>query len=142
MSLISHILDLLASNAGLQAIIGANTDADPARVYPVQILQGSDMPCLVVNRVSSVRSYSLIGQDGYSQARIQIDAWAGSYTALNDDTTGLAVLVRKILSGYKGERKGTYIGSCLSVNERDFYEPESRNHRVSMDFQLWYREDN
>lgn len=138
MSILSHLVELFSEDAGIEALVKSGDD--PARVYLGFIPQAPEYPCISMFQISGPRGHTLRGADGYVQARIQVDCWAETYTALKDPDTGLAVLVRKKLDGYKGRLKGVGIRSSILANERELPEPDIGVYRISMDFSIWHTE--
>ena len=68
--------------------------------------------------------------------RLQLDSYATTYSAVKD----IADQVRIAIDGYRGTQSGTVIGGVLSGEEQDFYEQDTKLHRVSQDFIIWHQE--
>lgn len=80
--------------ARLLAVSGV-TDLVAARVYPLILPQGPTYPALVYQRIAGARDAVLEGDPGGGEARIQITAWASSYSG----ALALAEAVRAALAG-------------------------------------------
>ena len=130
---------LLAADAAVAALVGA-------RIYPVEIPQGADMPALVYTRISGPRDHAFSGPTGLAMARVQVDAYADPAASASAyaSAKGLIRAVRQAVDGYRGASAGTEIGGIFSDDERDFREEGvsgvSRRARVSMDLICWYQE--
>ena len=116
----SSIRSILVNDATVKAIT--------TRCYPVTIPQSPTYPLILYTRISGVRDHHLQGPSGIVRTRMQIEAWAETYSGAKT----LAAAIRGALDGYTGPA----IGSCLLDNERDIYEPELNVYRVVYDFQI------
>ena len=97
-------------------------------VYPVILPQAAAFPALTYQRISADRVYSL---SGYStaileNARMQVDCWATSFETVKTLARG----VRRTVDYATSIRS-----NCIS--DQDFYEPDTKIWRVSMDFSIW-----
>jgi len=116
----SSIRSILVGDTAVKAIT--------TRCYPVTIPQSPTYPLILYTRISGVRDHHFQGPSGIVRTRMQIEAWAETYSGAKT----LAAAIRGALDGYTG----TAIGSCLLDNERDIYEPELNVYRVVYDFQI------
>ncbi len=116
----SAIRSILVNDSTVKAIT--------TRCYPVTIPQSPTYPLILYTRISGVRDHHFQGPSGIVRTRMQIEAWAETYSGAKT----LAAAIRGALDGYTG----TGIGSCLLDNERDIYEPELNVYRVVYDFQI------
>lgn len=120
---------VLSSDGAIGALVGG-TGAN-ARVYPILLPQGADIPAVTYFRVSTDRisTASLAGHNARVNARAQIDCWADTYAK----SKSLAAAVKAaVLSS------STF--TALSLSEFDTYEPDTEVYRVSADFSIWYLE--
>jgi hypothetical protein len=69
MSLEAKIYALLSADAGVLALVST-------RVYPVVAPQGTTLPYVVYQRISSGREYALDGYCGLENSRMQVDVYA------------------------------------------------------------------
>lgn len=102
-----------------------------ARIYPMQMPQGTVLPAVTYQRISTVRAQGFAGSLGLADPRIQIDAWAETYPVAK----ALGHAVRQALDGYTAPGV-----AALILDERDLIDAEGRRHRVSQDFSLWVDE--
>lgn len=121
------IIARLLADAGVAAI--AST-----RVFPGVRPQGSELPAIVLNRISGGPLYADDGEVGLQQARIQVDCWALTYTAAKK----LARAVTASLSAFDGTA-GTTAFEFIELDiERDLQEGGSDAatypFRTSLDF--------
>lgn len=98
--------------------------------------QGSQLPAVVLHRISGVRDYHMAGPSSLVSSRVQADCWALEYR----DAVSLSRAVRGVLSGYRaGDTQGAFIDA-----ERQSVEKETdgaqRYFRVSLDFIIWHAE--
>lgn len=110
------IYSTLTTNTAVAAIV-------TKRVYPVVIPQKGSFPAVTYQRVSGNRVNGLDGAGELVQARVQVDCWAESYSAVR----ALADAVSAALTG---------IG-FLPVGDRDGFEDEVLVHRVILEFTTW-----
>lgn len=97
------------------------------RCYPMQMPQGSALPAIVYSRVASNPQNRLQGGASIDQVRIQVDIYATTYKQTKD----LATQVRTAMES--ADFKATL------QSDEDFYEPDVKYYRVSMDFYTWER---
>lgn len=108
------------------------------RIYPEYLPQKPTLPAITFARTSSPRIMTLnTGRPGLAAARIQIDCWAKTYGAAK----ALGEQVRIALQGYTGTLSGTVSAQAVHFyGDWDVYEPETKEHRVVMDFEIWHAE--
>jgi len=93
-----------------------------ARIYP-RLPQSVTFPAVRYQRIDTLRKHSLDAEVGVTEATIQLDCMATSYSAAKT----LADEVRTILHGYTGAL-GTLTAHLVSLqSENDFYEQEGDN---------------
>jgi hypothetical protein len=97
------------------------------RCYPMQIPQNAPTPAIAFSRVASTPQNRLEGGASIDQVRIQVDLYETTYKKAKE----LAALVRAAMEG--ASFKGTL------QSDEDFYEPDVKYYRVSMDFYTWER---
>lgn len=99
------------------------------RVYPSLAPEDTASPYVVYTRVSSVEENSLDANGGSANAsntRLQIDIYASSYSAAQSS----AATVKSALKGWATEN--------TLQGEQDFYEPDTKLHRVMLDVSTWH----
>jgi hypothetical protein len=105
------------------------TTALPAvPVYPNIAMQGSALPYIVYQRLISQVENILAGNGNppINNSRIQIDVWSQSYASVQ----ATAASVRSAMLGWNVQN--------ISQGEQDFYESDTRLHRVMMDYSIWH----
>ncbi|SRR6266404_361022 len=98
------------------------------RVYGSIGKQGTLMPYIVYQRVISQVENILDGNGNppINNTRMQIDVWSNSYA----DAQATAAAVRVAMLGWATKN--------LNNGEQDFYEQDTRLHRVMMDYSIWH----
>lgn len=103
----------------------------------VRAPQKTQPPYVVMNRITGLRDYHMLGASGLVTSRVQIDCYARTYS----EAKTVARSASAILSGYRG---GGVHGIFLD-NERDLPASDSGevNHlfRVSLDFMIHHQEN-
>ena len=121
---------------GLYSKLTGNSPQTSAvsRVYP-RLPQGVTFPCIRYQRVVTNRVQSLDGTVGVTDALIQVDCMAESYS----EAKTLADEVRAILHGYTGAF-GTLIARMIHLQyESEDYEQDGDRvtHRVIQRYQIY-----
>ena len=118
----------MVGHTGLSGLIST-------RCYPLQIAQGSAMPCVTYQVVSLAPEQAFGDTASIIQSwRYQITAWGSSYSSAN----AVGVQVRACLDGFAGTL-GTS-GPKAVITWRggvDMLEPGSERWRVINDFEVW-----
>lgn len=108
---------LLLADAGVSALVGT-------RVTWGARPQGSALPAVVLHLISDVPGYTLAGDNGHRDSRVQVDSIGEGQplSALN-----VARAVQAALSGYSGTVAGTIFQGIFIDQTRDLSEaaPES-----------------
>jgi hypothetical protein len=113
----------LSGYGGLTALVST-------RIYPLLLPQDCPLPAIAYFKVSSVPAHAM-GSDGdILTDRFQISCYAGSYKAVK----ALVVQVKACLSRY---RAGT-IKDILYDGEIDFFEPETLEYHIPVDFIIYH----
>lgn len=102
--------------------------------------QAGLLPALVLQVISNIPDYGMSGETLLSSSRVQIDIWAEGYL----QSLNIRDQVKECLSGLREEMSGVEIQGSFLIDERQSYEAAeetSRLHRVSMDFNIWYRKE-
>lgn len=97
--------------------------------------QGQAAPRVVLTLVSDLADYTQDGPSGYVQNRVQVDVYAGTYSAAQ-------ALYREIDGTLSGLRAGLILGA-FRVGRRDF-PPETGSEtlaRVSIDYMIHHNEE-
>lgn len=99
------------------------------RVYPNVAPELVATPYAVYSRVSAIEQNSLDtngGTGNSSNTRLQLDVYASTYS----EAQGSAATVKTSLKGWSVE-------NTLEA-EQDFYEPDTKLHRVMLDLSTWH----
>lgn len=114
----SDILTALLADSAVTAIVGA-------RIYPMRIPQGADLPAIVYQKISSVPVNSLDGDSGLDSVRMQFTSWASTYSVAAD----LSAKVRAAINA----------ASLKSVTnfELDTEDPETREYGSILNISIW-----
>lgn len=125
---------------GLYTLITGNSPQTLAasRVYP-RLPQGVTFPAIRYQRISTSRAQALDSAVGVTEATVQVDCMAESYS----DSKSLADSVRVILHDYTGTW-GTLEARHVSLDsENDFYEQDGDRvtHWVSQRYRIWTNMD-
>lgn len=111
-------------------------------VYPVELPDAPEFPCILLTKVSAIDEQDFDGDTRFEQCRVQIDVYAEGYAA----TDTLAWLVRDFMvSRDPVPGPACVINSVRCISDRDLPAPEFRRagprpvRRRSMDFQIWTR---
>ena len=125
---------------GLYTLITSNSPQTLAasRVYP-RLPQGVTFPAVRYQRISTSRVQALDSAVGVTEATVQVDCMAESYS----ESKTLADSVRVILHDYMGSW-GTLLARHVSLDsENDFYEQDGDRvtHWVSQRYRIWTNMD-
>lgn len=94
------------------------------RIYPVNQVESATFPLLVYQRISSLPFPVLVGTTQIQAARIQISAWANTYS----ETKTLSAAVKAALDGNQQ--------TVLQAEADRFDEDVDKNYAV-LDFIVW-----
>lgn len=124
-----NLLTYLKSITGITNLVGY-------RIYPFRIAQGSTMPCLTYQRISTPRiiTHDVSGKTGtLASPRFQFDAWGTTYSQVKAVTEAL----RDALNG-KGSTDKFQV--ALIEDESPEYAPEEELWRSRSDYRIWHEE--
>lgn len=117
----------LLASSGVTALVGTCVNFG---THP----QGQPMPAIVLNTISDIGGYLIAEPDGMSEARIQVDCYAGTY--------GVAKLLSRAVNAALSGYSGNGIQGVFRAGSRDSREGGSneadRPYRVSLDFTVTY----
>lgn len=119
---VATVLAVLKADSMVTNLVGSGSDA---RISPMTMSQGIDMPAVTLQRVSVTPQNNLRNNGSLDDVRIQLDAWATSYAGV----LALASACRSAMEN---------AGHILIV-EVDNYDPEvdPKLFRVTQDYQVW-----
>lgn len=104
------------------------------RVYPVQLPQNPTLPAIRYNVISSQNYPTTPGTKGLRRPRVQIDAYATTYSA----AVQLADYIEARLDSYRGAAGTTSIQGAFLVNGEDFFDSNQKAYAVSRDYFVWF----
>lgn len=108
-----------------------------SRVYPSRVPENPTYPTVTYQRFVTERIYSHGGPSGLAYPRFQIDSYADTYAVAKQSANA----IRTLLDGYKGTMaSGVYVSSCMSKNDRDFFDSITMIWRVSTDYIIGHQE--
>lgn len=113
-----EVYAVLSGAAAVTAIVGSG-------IYLARMEQGAALPALVFQRISTTPSSTLSGINPTTRARLQVDAWAETFA----EADALAAAARAAL----------LLSKSIWLDQRYLFENDTRVHRVSMDFSVWYQ---
>lgn len=102
------------------------------RCYPLRLPENVTYDAITYQRISTQRVQSQDGGSGLVFARFQFSAFSKTFASAE---TTMAALVAA-LEGYTD----VTIESCLSQDQRSFYDPTVRIYRSQVDFLIGYQE--
>jgi hypothetical protein len=116
----------LSTTAGIAALVGT-------RIYPMIMPQGSTYPAVTFQRIATEpRESCMVADCGIVRARIQITAWADTFTAAK----AVADQVRQALQRWTG----TGIQGSFIIGEYDLYDEEALKYGAAIDAEVVYTE--
>jgi hypothetical protein len=128
------LIDYLSNHPLVTSIVAG-------RVYPQMVPQGTALPAITVQRISSQRPYEYDGPSGLVGARIQVSSNALTYqdAKTSDD------YVRQSLAGYVGYLGQFKAQAVIQEDSRDDFSPPihadaTGAHRIMSDYTIWYLE--
>lgn len=123
----------------LSQVSVTNLLASTSELTPLTLRQGGSFPALVYARISGPRVHAhsgAVGGDGVSYPRLQLTAWAQTYSA----AVALGDAVRKVLDGFAGTMGSYTVQSCLIQNDLDLRDPETGLYGRLQDYIIWHVE--
>lgn len=107
----------------------------PSRCHALKLPAKPKYPALVYVPVSENRRLLIDGGGRYkTEARIQVDAWAKTYSAAKTLTNNL----RSGLEGFAGDLQGTTVGLVRIEGGRDEFDNDAGLYRVTTDLMIHY----
>ena len=110
----------------LTALLKAGSTDAGVRVYPVIASQGVTRPYIIYQRITANSENVLSGNAGLVNTRLQIDAYADTYAAVQ----ALAMQIDALMGGWSIQN--------VSLGVQDLYEPDVKLHRVQADYSVWH----
>ncbi len=126
----ADVEEVLVTRLGAQVTLVSN------RVYPLILPQSPTLPALTYQGIGGTRIEGMTEGTGLIRPHLQIDAWGETYESARD----VIVQVEAALDRWADATTNPVILDCFALREplADF-ERETRQYRVSMDFEIWHR---
>lgn len=115
------------------------------RIYSPSLPDAPSYPCLCAWKPTGIGNYTLAGDTGIEDARVQIDIYGDKG---QEQVIELKQLVRRFLSGFSGGSASggdCEIQSCMCINDFDL--PDTSTERAGprvrtrvLEFRIWNRE--
>lgn len=136
--IVLEVVELLLNEQTIVELVGD-------RVHSPDLPDAPSYPCIRVSKPSGIGNYTLQGDTGIEDARVQVDCYSVKGQA---DVIHLKTRVRRYLSGFRGGvGSGTNcaIQSCMCINDFDL--PDASTERAGprvrtrvLEFRIWNRE--
>lgn len=110
------------------AIYGLIKNLCNGRVYYVDVPEGTDVPYIAIFKVGSRPYYSLSGNSGLWETRIQVSVFGDTYYQIKQTVDG----IKACLDGYRGTSESVSIYSCTQDNEVDMF--DDGIYQVNLDY--------
>ena len=109
------------------------------RIYPMNIPEGTDRPCLAYNLIGSSEDKDLNGFTGYTESSYMFSVLAPTYKQMVDIRRKVIELVKGFLRRTIGEQN-IYIQDVLIDDPQETYEINLMLFRGIIDFTIYYKE--
>ena len=121
----------------MKLLLGDNTvfGLVDTRIFPLQVPEESERPCIRVYRVSEIPYYSADGAIDGNSASLVVDAIARDYKEARE----IDQAIRDVLGGYRGEGQTSYMASILIDDVMDAYWEVSDSYVASLTLDLQFR---
>lgn len=111
------------------------TDEVSTRIYPGYLPKNATLPAVVFNVISQVPAHHLGAAAEVTEARIQLDIFAATRSAVED----AAEAIRNAGDGYRGAAGSEFFQMCRLDSQQDFHDDPSdasdvRRYRISQDW--------
>ena len=124
MAIEKDIVSYLLNQDDIAALVGD-------RVYPMHLLEGTQLPAINYMRISQERDRTHNG-NAMNRPMIQFSCWAKSYATVKD----LAELLIAKLDNFSNYLKGGKV-TIFHRNDRDLYEPDTGYYHVPIEFEIY-----
>ena len=115
------VVTVLTANAPVQAIVGN-------KIFPIVMPEGESVPALVYQKVGTDVINSLDGYSGLESIRLQFSCYAATLLA-----------AKQLAQSVSAALDGSAMLKCTRTMEMDDQDPETKNFRVIVDFNIWQR---
>jgi len=128
----SALLSYLISFAGLTALISN-------RVYPLKLPQTPTLPAVVLQKIDGVRLTGFSADIGV-QSRIQVTAWATSYSAASSVVEQVRTATQNYMNQTMGGAGGVLVKNIEFDEGPDTYEDGTGRYGKIIDLIIWHTE--
>lgn len=129
MTVEAGLYDYLINDATVSGVVST-------RVYPVIIPQNPTYPCISYSTSGAIRHSTLVGQDNFVGAQIDIDCWAETYSSAKD----LQNKVRASVQNYQGLMGTINVDSVFVYDPVDIYEDDVFAYRCTIPVTIYHTE--
>lgn len=107
------------------------------RIYPVEMPQDPKLPAITYDLISGVREHAMTADPGTVHARVQVTAWAQTYTAASALSEGVRAATQRYSSTGIG---GVLVHEIFIDNEFTFRDGGTGEHAHTLDLMIHYEE--
>jgi len=122
-----------AASHGLGSLVGIS----PMRFYPNTLPQKCTLPAICYQRLPGLRVRAMHADTGIVRARFWLHLYAADY----DDVKALTAQVVAAFNRWSGTVAYTDVLEMRTDDGQDAYEPDLRQHRVTIDLEMDYLEE-
>lgn len=122
MSFYADLYTYLQTQSGLTNLV-------ESRMYPLRLPQDSEMPALVIQKISRSREYSQSGDSNLANPRYQFGCWAQTH----EGAVALQVVLEASLTAFKGTMGAETVYSAFIDNVIDDHEETTDLYRQIVD---------
>lgn len=122
------IYSLLSGDAGVAALVGT-------KISPLSKKQDSDLPAITFRRVSTGRFPAMSVDASVVKGRFQVDCWAATYASAR----ALKAAVKSAMSRWR-TTTGITVHDTFMISEIDFFEQDTKQFHIAIDFEINYNE--
>jgi len=131
----------MSLETGLRAALIANSAVNAlvsSRVFSEQLPENPVYPAIMFSRVSTVQTPDMNEVNSLVEVRVQLDLMA----LTSSQVKALAVAVRGLLNGLRGDMGGQAVQRCLMQNEFDsgYFDGDNDHRRVIAEYTIWLNE--
>jgi len=130
-----------AAQADITSAINSTVAGSTTPIYPDILRQGSPLPAIVLNLISSAGQHHMGGSAGFVRSFVQVDV----YAATRLQATSVTELLRKAADGKRGTMGSETVSCCHLAARRWLYDlpldkSDQGRYRLSTDWLIWHRE--
>lgn len=122
----------LSSHSGLSSLVST-------RIYPLALPQGTVLPAITYQRVTSERYHALQQDSSLTNHTFQFSIFGTKYS----DVESVSEQLRSALQNYSGTMGGVAginVQAVLIGNEIDGYDDKTKEHYKYIDYEIYFDE--